>query len=346
MKEIKMKYKLLGRSGLRVSELALGTMTFGEDWGWGASKKESWRILDTFAEAGGNFIDTSCNYTEGTSESFIGEFVASNRDYFVIATKYSLRPQGGNSLDPNAGGNHRKNLIRSVESSLKRLNTGAIDLLYLHMWDYTTSVQEVMRAMDDLVRAGKVQYIGFSDTPAYIVSKANMYADCHSLSPIVAVQVPYSLLNRDPEREIFPMAKEENIGVTAWGLLNGGILTGKYKHETVERRYKNASEEAMSAADKIVEIADRVGRSPAQIAINWVRQQQTKAQIIPIVGARSLEQFKDNMSVLEFEISQEIMAEIDQISDFRAGFPWDFLHENRILELIHGKTYPLIEFDR
>lgn len=338
-----MKYKLLGRSGLRVSELALGTMTFGEDWGWGASKKESWRILDKFSEAGGNFIDTSCNYTEGTSEKYVGEFVSSNRDYFVIATKFSLRTRGENQMDPNAGGNNRKNLFRSVESSLERLNTDYIDLLYLHMWDYTTSIEEVMRAMDDLVRAGKVHYLGFSDTPAYIVSKANMFAHSHALSPAVAIQVPYNLLRRDPERELFPMTKDEDIAVTAWGLLNGGVLTGKYKLENIDKRYESASEEAMDAADKIVEVAGRVGRSPSQVAINWVRQQQEKAQIIPILGARSVEQFNDNLQVLDFELSQDVMYEIDKIANFKAGFPWDFLHGDSVLELIHGKTYPFLE---
>ena len=189
-----MRYQLLGRSGLRVSELSLGTMTFGEDWGWGASKDESKRIFDAFVEAGGNFIDTACNYTEGTSEKLVGEFVNSDRDYYVIATKYSLRPRHANPNDPNAGGNNRKNMIRTVESSLKRLNTDHIDLLYLHMWDYTTSIEEVMSGFDDLIKAGKVLYVGFSDTPAYIVSKANMLANLRSLSPVVAIQLPYNRL--------------------------------------------------------------------------------------------------------------------------------------------------------
>lgn len=197
--------------------------------------------------------------------------------------------------------------------------------------------------MDDLVRAGKVHYLGFSDTPAYIVSKANMFAHSQALSPAVAIQVPYNLLRRDPERELFPMTKDEDIAVTAWGLLNGGVLTGKYELENVDKRYENASEEALDAANKIVEIAGRVGRSPSQVAINWVRQQQEKAQIIPILGARSVEQINDNLQVLDFELSQDIMDEIDQIANFRAGFPWDFLHELSVLELIHGKTYPFLE---
>lgn len=341
-----MKYKLLGRSGLRVSELALGTMTFGEDWGWGASKQESWNILDTFADAGGNFIDTACNYTEGTSEKYLGEFIASNRDYFVVATKFTLRARGDNPKDPNAGGNSRKNLMRSVESSLNRLHTDCIDLLYLHMWDYTTSVQEIMRALDDLVKAGKVHYIGFSDTPAYIVSKANMFADSHALSPVVAIQVPYNILRRDPERELFPMAKGEDIAVTAWGLLGGGVLTGKYKDQSSEKRYEKASEEALQTADKIVEISKEIGRSPAQVAINWVRQQQELSQIIPIIGARSVKQLEDNLGVLDFDLSPSQIEQIGGITEFRTGFPWDFLHEPYVLELVHGKTYPDLDIHR
>jgi aryl-alcohol dehydrogenase-like predicted oxidoreductase len=341
-----MRYQLLGRSGLRVSELALGTMTFGEDWGWGASKDESRRIFDAFVKAGGNFIDTACNYTEGASEKFVGEFVASDRDYYVIATKYSLRPRHANPKDPNAGGNNRKNMIRSVESSLKRLNTDHIDLLYLHMWDYTTSVEEVMRGFDDLIKAGKVLYVGFSDTPAYIVSKANMLADLRSLSPVVAIQLPYNLLRRDPERELFPMATEEDIGVTVWGMLGGGVLTGKYRDEGAIKRYQEASEEGMAVGDKVVELAKEIGRTPSQIAINWVRLQRAKAQIIPILGARSLDQLKDNLGVLEFELNSEEMQKIDELSDFKPGFPLTFLREASILELIHGKTYGVLDLHR
>lgn len=341
-----MRYKLLGRSGLRVSELCLGTMTFGEDWGWGSSKEESQRIFDTFAEAGGNFIDTACNYTEGTSEKYVGEFAASDRDYFVIATKFTLRPRHANSMDPNAGGNNRKNLMRSVESSLKRLNTDHIDLLYLHMWDYTTSVGEVMRGLDDLVRDGKVLYIGFSDTPAYIVSKANLLAEFHSLSPVVAIQVPYNLFRRDPERELFPMVLEEDIAVTAWGMLGGGVLTGKYRDSNAVKRYESASEEGMVIADKVLEIAEEAGRSSSQIAINWVRQRQAKAQLIPILGVRNLDQLKDNLGVLEFELTSDQMKAISDLANFKPGFPWSFLHEENILELIHGKTNNILDRHR
>jgi aryl-alcohol dehydrogenase-like predicted oxidoreductase len=341
-----MRYKLLGRSGLRVSELCLGTMTFGEDWGWGASQEESQRLFDAFADAGGNFIDTACNYTEGTSEKLVGEFVASDRDYFVIATKYTLRPRHANKMDPNFGGNNRKNLMRSVDASLKRLNTDHIDLLYLHMWDYTTGLSEVMRGLDDLVRAGKVLYVGFSDTPAYVVAKANMLADFHALSPIVAIQVPYNLVRRDPERELFPMAKEEDISVTVWGMLGGGILTGKYRDADAQKRYEKASERGMAFADKVVDLAQEIGHSPSQVAINWVRQQQSKAQIIPILGARNLDQLNDNLGVLDFELSTKQLTLIEEFSDFELGFPWSFLHDEEVLELIHGDTHQILDRHR
>jgi aryl-alcohol dehydrogenase-like predicted oxidoreductase len=249
-------------------------------------------------------------------------------------------------MDPNFGGNNRKNLMRSVEASLKRLNTDFIDLLYLHMWDYTTSVEEVMRGLDDLVKDGKVHYLGFSDTPAYIVTKANMLADLQSLSPIVAVQVPYNLVRRDPERELFPMTKEEDIGVTVWGLLGGGVLTGKYRQADVDKRYEDVSEERLLVADKVVEIAGTIGRTPSQVAINWVRQQKEKAQILPILGARTLNQIEDNLGVLEFELTPDQLQEIGELSDFQVGFPWSFLHDEYVLELIHGKTYPKLDFHR
>jgi aryl-alcohol dehydrogenase-like predicted oxidoreductase len=340
-----MKYKLLGRSGLRVSELCLGTMTFGKDWDWGATKGESQKIFDAYCDTGGNFLDTACNYTEGTSEKFVGEFISSDRDYFVVATKFTLRARGENQSDPNAGGNSRKNMIRSVEASLMRLKTEYIDLLYLHMWDYTTPVGEVMRALDDLVRDGKVHYIGFSDTPAYIVSKANLLADLQSLSPVVAIQVPYNLMRRDPERELLPMSMGEDIAVTAWGLLGGGVLTGKYRSKNVETRYENASDEGMKIGDKVVEIASQIGCTPSQVAINWVRQQKL-AQIIPILGVRNYEQLQDNLGVLEFELSEEQIKEIDELTDFQMGFPRSFLHDDYVLELIHGKTYQNLEIHR
>ncbi len=341
-----MRYKILGKSGLRVSELALGTMTFGEDWGWGASKEESRKIFDAFAQAGGNFVDTAYNYTEGTSEAYVGEFIASDRDYFVVATKYTLRPTSANPHDPNAGGNNRKNMMKSVEKSLKRLKTETIDLLYLHMWEYITPIEEVMRGLDDLVRAGKVLYVGFSDTPAYIVSKAAALADLQGWSRPVAVQVPYSLASRDPEREIIPMAKEEDLAVLAWGILEGGVLTGKYRDPAATKRYGGASQGSLSIGDKVVEIAHKVGCTPSQVAINWVRQPRKASIVIPVLGARRLAQIQENLGALSFELPEECVQEIDALTNFRPGFPMDFLHDEEVIGLVHGKTYPSIDNHR
>ena len=224
-----MRYKLLGNSGLRVSELCLGTMTFGEDWGWGASKEDSRALFDAYREAGGNFIDTANFYTGGTSERFVGEFIASERDRFVVATKYTLTMRPG---DPNASGNHRKNMIQSVEASLRRLGTDYIDLYWLHAWDYLTPVEEVMRGLDDLVRAGKVLYVGVSDTPAWIVSQANTLAALRGWTPFVGLQIEYSLIERTVERELLPMAEAFGLTILAWSPLGSGVLTGKYLHPT------------------------------------------------------------------------------------------------------------------
>src|SRR6185436_12494134 len=262
-----MRYKLFGRTGLRVSELALGTMTFGEDWGWGASEETSRSIFDTYAAAGGNFIDTACNYTNGTSEKFVGEFIAADRDHFVVATKYTLTSR---QADPNAGGNHRKNMVHSVEASLRRLNTPMIDLLWLHMWDGVTPIEEVMRALDDLVRAEKVLYVGISDTPAWVIARANMLADLRGWSPFVGLQAPYSLADRSLERELLPMARALELAVTPWGLLEGGELTGKYSAPAAEPRRSSTADPANIALGEVVNsVAVEIGRSPSQVAINW-----------------------------------------------------------------------------
>src|ERR671929_1690213 len=220
-----MKYQLLGKSGLRVSELCLGAMTFGEEWGWGASKEECDKIFNAYVDAGGNFIDTANNYTGGTSEKYVGEFISGDRDRFVLATKYTSNTRRG---DPNAGGNHRKNIAQSLETSLKRLNTDYIDLYWVHAWDPLTPIEETMRALDDMVRAGKILYIGISDAPAWVVSQANTLANLKGWTEFTGLQIEYSLIERTPERELLPMADALNIGVTAWSPLGGGVLTGKY----------------------------------------------------------------------------------------------------------------------
>lgn len=321
-----MRFKLLGKSGLRVSELCLGTMTFGEDWGWGASKEECKKIFDHFAEMDGNFIDTSVNYTNGTSEKFIGEFTKADRDHFVIATKYTLTNQ--EQADPNQGGNSRKNMRQSVERSLKRLQTDYIDLLYLHMWDFMTPVEEVLRGLDDLVRQGKVNYIGISDSPAWIVAEANARAELRGWSRFIGLQIPYSLRSRAVERAELPMAKHWDMAVMPFGLLNGGILTGKYTVEnTGPKRYEIESlpEDLLTLIEELQSIAHEIERPPSQIAINWVRQQDQWAQIIPILGARTLEQLKDNLACLNWKLSEVILQRLDEASKIVYDFPLGWL---------------------
>lgn len=337
-----MRYQLLGHSGLRVSELCLGTMTFGETWGWGASKETSRAIFDRFAERGGNFVDTSVNYTDGTSEEFLGDFLEGQRDRFVVATKYTLtRPD---STDPNSGGNHRKNMRLSVERSLRRLKTDYIDLLYLHAWDYMTPVEEVVRAMDDLVRAGKVLYLAFSDTPAYIVAEANTRAALMGNSRFIGWQVPYSLLHRDLEREVLPAARHWDMAVLPWGILQAGVLTGKFRSKPtdptrLDPEQITLDERGERTVDMVAQIAAESGRSMSQVSINWVRQSQ-RAQMLPILGARTISQIEDNLAVLDWSLTPEQIARLDEVSAIPLGFPHDFLPGNRY---IFGATFDQID---
>jgi aryl-alcohol dehydrogenase-like predicted oxidoreductase len=322
-------------------------MTFGEDWGWGASKDESQKIFNTYVEAGGNFIDTACNYTEGTSEKYVGDFVSADRDHFVVATKYTLKGNTENQNDPNSGGNARKNMMRTVEQSLKRLKSDYIDLFYLHMWDGTTPIDEVMRGLDDLVRSGKVQYIGISDTPAWVISQSNILAELQGWSRFVAAQVPYSFASRDVEREIMPMAKALDIAVVPWGIMGGGVLTGKYNDANPgPKRYEETSERGLSLGDLVQEIAREIDQSPAQVAISWVRQQQAKSSIVPILGARTEAQIKDNLKCLDFELSPDHLEKMDNASEFTPGFPTSFLTGEHVRKLIFGETFELIDNHR
>src|SRR5262245_41570421 len=292
-------YRLLGRSGLRVSPLALGAMTFGTDWGWGADERDARRIFDTYVDRGGNFIDTANHYTNGTSERFVGEFAGERRDRLVIATKYTLTMRPG---DPNSGGNHRKSMLRSVEASLKRLKTDYIDLLYLHVWDFTTPVEEILRAMHDLVRAGKVLYVGISDTPAWQVARMQAISDLRGWSPLVALQIEYSLIERTAERELIPMGEEMGLGVIPFSPLASGVLAGKYTREdlnlgdgvaSAEGTRKNVAAAAgsltsrgLDIADVVKEVATEAGATPSQVAIAWTLR--NPAVTSPIVGARTL----------------------------------------------------------
>jgi aryl-alcohol dehydrogenase-like predicted oxidoreductase len=337
-----MRYTLFGRSGLRVSEVALGTMTFGEAWGWGASKDECRRMFDVFVEAGGTFVDTACNYTDGESEAIVGELVAGERDRFVLATKYTLTAR---REDPNAGGNHRKNLVQTVEASLRRLRTDYVDVLWLHMWDGMTPVEEVVRALDDLVSSGKALYVGISDTPAWVVARAVTLAEQRGLAPFVAVQAPYSLLDRDVEREILPMARSLGMTFTPWGMLEGGALTGKYLDETDEpRRYDGVGPRANRLAREVIAVADEIGATPAQVAIAWVRSQPW--HIVPIVGARTEAQLRENLGALDVELLDEQVERLSAACEFRTGFPREFLESDHVRGLIFGDTFDLIDDPR
>jgi len=333
-----MRYKLLGNSGLRVSELCLGTMTFGEDWGWGSDKEESRAVFQAFAEAGGNFLDTANLYTNGTSETLVGEFVKGDREKWVIATKYSLNTRPG---DVNACGNHRKNLFQAVEASLKRLGTDYIDLLWLHIWDSLTPMEEVMRAFDDLVRMGKVLYIGISDSPAWIVSQANTLATLRGWTPFIGLQIEYSLKERTPERELLPMAKALNIGVTAWSPLGGGVLTGKYNQPNpVDGRLSMTDQpfqildRDLKIAETVLEIAREIGKSPAQVALNWLRNRPNP--IIPIIGARRLSQLQDNLACVDFNLTGEQLQRLDNISAISLGFPQELLASQFVRDILLG----------
>jgi len=346
-----MRYKLLGRTGLRVSELCLGTMTFGEEWGWGASKEESRAIFDAFADAGGNFVDTANLYTGGTSETFVGAFLKGRRERFVLATKYTLNMSPD---DPNGGGNHRKNLVQSLDASLKRLGTDYIDLYWVHAWDGMTPLEETMRALDDAVRAGKVLYVGISDAPAWVVSRANTLAELKDWSPFAALQIQYNLADRSPERDLLPMAKALDIAVTPWGVLAGGVLSGKYKTSNdrpAGARYAKdeawaeavVTERSVRIAESAAQVAKETGRTASQVALAWVRQQPFGV-IVPILGAKTVAQLRDNLGCLDFTLGPDQLATLEAASKIDLGFPHSFLIQAR--SYIFGKTFPLIDNHR
>jgi aryl-alcohol dehydrogenase-like predicted oxidoreductase len=321
-----MRYRLLGNSGLRVSQAALGTMTFGEDWGWGAPKAEAQKVYETYREAGGNFIDTANVYTNGTSEKFVGEFIKSHRESVVLATKYSLAVPGN---DPNASGNHRKRMMQAAEASLKRLQTEYIDLYWVHMWDGITPVEEVMRGLDDLVRQGKVLYLGISDAPAWWIAQANTLAELRGWTQFTGLQVEYNLIERAVERELVPMAKALNLGLLAWSPLAKGVLTGKYLGEgkadggrlSIEGMKEFLPEEQRAAPimSAVKSVSEQTGRSMAQVALSWLRHRTVP--VIPIIGARKVSQLRDNLGSLDLELSAEQLQSLDGASRIELGFP-------------------------
>ncbi len=319
-----MKYRLLGNSGLRVSELALGAMTFGTETGFGVDKDESRRVYDAFREAGGNFIDSANVYAAGTSETFLGEFIAGDRERMVIATKYTGVTR---RRDVNASGNSRKNMMDSVHASLKRLNTDYIDLYWVHARDYLTPIDEVMRGLDDLVTQGKVLYVGVSDTPAWVVSQANTLAELKGWTKFVGLQIRYSLIDRTVERELLPMAKSMDIAVTPWGTVGSGILSGKYNENSeAEGRAQmrgQISERSLTIAAEVIAVADELGVTPTQVAIAWVRRGE--GNIIPLVGAKTILQLEENLGCLDVELEDAHMERLNAVSHIAPGFPHDML---------------------
>lgn len=333
---------------MRVSPLALGTMTFGSDWGWGADDAEARRIFDAYVDGGGNFIDTAVNYTNGASERILGQLLKGRRERIVISTKFTM---SRDPSDPNAGGNHRMNLVRSVETSLKQLDTDRIELLNLHAWDFTTSAEEVMRALDDLVRSGKVLYLGICNTPAWKVAELQTMADLRGWSPLVALQIEYSLIERSVEHELIPMAQAMGLGVMPWSPLGGGILTGKYGRDDLHEEggadvsptrkgviasFGHLTERSLGIADVVSAVARDIGATPSQVALAWTLS--NPAVVAPVIGARTLAQVQDNLGALHIRLDNEHIARLEQASAPDAIFPGRFFSRPMIRQLIFGNT--------
>lgn len=337
-----MKYQLFGHTGLRVSELCLGTMGFGTENGWGADFNTSKEVFDAYANAGGNFLDTANIYTQGTSEKFLGEFIGSDRDHYVVATKYSLKDRNG---DPNYAGNHRKNMVRSVQESLKRLQTDYIDVLWLHIWDFTTHPEEVLLAMNDLISKGLVHYIGISDTPAWRVAQANTIAELRGWNRFAGLQVEYSLINRTAERDLLPVAKALNLTLTPWAPLAGGALSGKYLRGEQGRlplNSKRLNERSTLIAQKVMAVAEAMECTPAQVALKWTMQRNQS--VVPIVGATKAHQIKDALGSVNIEIPANLLQELNDISAIELGFPGDFFNEPGVIDVTYAQTKSQIIF--
>src|SRR3981189_504894 len=347
MSEITMNYQLLGRSGLRVSDLCLGAMTFGTEWGWGTEKNEARKMLDLYIDNGGNFVDTANVYTNGSSEKMLGEFLGEKRQQIVLSTKYTMNTHFG---DPNGGGNHRKSMVRSVETSLQRLKTDHIDLLYLHIWDGTTPVEEILRAMGDLVRAGKVLYVGMSDTPAWQISRMQAIADLRGWSPLVALQIEYNLIERTTERDLIPMANEMGLGVVPWSPLASGLLSGKYVREDFLNKSASTgfqgsrktgiqtlgkfTQRNMQIVDEVKKVASEVKKSPAQVALAWLLSKSTVTSVL--LGASKLEQLENNLGALDTHLSPDQIKRLNEVSRVEMGFPHAILASPTIKQTISG----------
>ena len=341
-----MRYKLLGNTGLKVSELCLGTMSFGNKWGFGADEETSVEIANTYAEAGGNFLDTANKYHEGETEEICAKIIAPDRERWVVATKYTLAMRPG---DPNGAGNSRKNMMQSVNASLRRLGTDYIDLLWVHAWDFTSTTEEVMRGLDDLVRSGKVLYVGISDAPAWVVSRANTLSALRGWSPFVALQIEHSLIERTVERELTPMAEAFGLTVTPWAPLGGGVLTGKYTRgegppEDTKRAGGNERrllDRNLKIAREVDAVADDLGKTSAQVAVRWVLDRPGK--VVPIVGARKVSQITDVLGAVDFTLSAEHQTRLDTVSRVPLGFPHDFTANPNLRGIVYSDQWDRID---
>ena len=322
-------YLTLGHSGLRVSPMCLGTMTFGEDWGWGASEQDCQRMLDRYFSLGGNFVDTANLYTLGHAEKIIGDHLANDkaqRQRTVLATKFFASMSPG---DPNAGGAGRKNIMAACEASLRRLRTDYIDMYWMHCWDFHTPIEETMRALDDLVRSGKVRHIGFSDTPAWKVTQAQMMARQLGWAPLIGLQVEYSLLERTVEGELVPMARELGLGITPWSPLKSGILTGKYRRDTAVQADRGSwvtsalSETTHRVVDVLLEVANEAETTPARAALAWLMAQPGVTSVI--FGARTMAQMEDNLAAMEITLAPHHLTKLSTASKPSLNFPAEFV---------------------
>ena len=344
------QYHLLGRTGLRVSPLALGTMTFGTEWGWGIPAETVHRILARYLEAGGNFIDTADSYTNGTSETLIGDFFARNggRDRAVIATKFTINAwtrsaeaAKGGLGDPNAGGNGRKNIYRALEASLRRLKTDYVDLYWLHAWDGLTPVEEVVSTLHRLVQDGKIRHYGFSDVPAWYFARAQTLAERGGLERVAALQLEYSLVERNIEREHIPALLELGSALTAWSPLASGMLSGKYVRQGVKAQgdgrlgtaaattspvfSRLLTERNWTIVEALIAVAKEVGRSPAQVALNWIARRPGMAAAI--IGASKLEQLEDNLHALDFTLPKPLSDKLEAVSRPETIHPYHFFKD-------------------
>ena len=328
-----MRYTTFGRqTGLRVSELALGTGSFGTGWGHGAEPAEARRLFDRYVEVGGNFLDCADTYQNGEAETLLGEFIAADRDRLVVASKFTL------GVDDKVGiaaiGNNRKAMMASVEGSLKRLRTDHLDLSWVHMADGLTPVEEIVRGFDDLVSAGKIYYAGLSDFPAWRAARAATLAELRGWAPIAGLQIEYSLVERTPDRELLPMAEGLGMGVALWSPLGGGFLTGKYRRGEEGRLQRlgmlvhgDTNEQKKQTLDKVLAVAEEIGAQPGQVAIAWLRWRAARSStaLIPILGANTLTQLDSNLGALQVELSDEQAQRLEQVSAVPRGFPYETL---------------------